>query len=81
MFDDVGKFIKELRESEYIKEREYGDISSFNFTPGAFFGKVWDEQTTKARGLFIDTRRETIVARSYDKFSTSGNVRKLNLKT
>lgn len=72
MFDDIGKFIRELRESEYIKEREYGDISSFNFTPGAFFGKVWDEQTTKARGLFIDTRRETIVARSYDKFFNIG---------
>lgn len=72
MFYDVGNLIKDLRDSEYIKERSYGDISSFNFTPGAFFGKVWDEQTTKARGLFIDTRRETIVARSYDKFFNIG---------
>lgn len=63
--DDI---VKQLRNSPYVKEKKMGNISSFNFTQRAFFNKQWDEQTTKARGLFIDTRDNSIAMRGYDKF-------------
>ncbi len=44
-----------LRANRYIREKKFGNISSFNFTSKAFYDKVWDEQTTKARGLYLDT--------------------------
>lgn len=61
-------FIDRLRSSPYIRERRFGDISSFNFTRQAFYSGHWNELTMKARGLFINTRTEQIVARGYDKF-------------
>ena len=63
--DDI---VKQLRANPFVKEKEMGNISSFNFTRDAFYKKHWDEQTTKARGLFIDTRDNSIVSRGYNKF-------------
>ena len=57
-----------LRSNKYIQEKKFGNISSFNFTNKAFYNKVWDEQTTKARGLYLDTIKGEVVARSYEKF-------------
>lgn len=57
-----------LRGNPYIREKRFGNISSFNFTAKAFYDKAWDEQTIKARGLYIDTLKGKIVARSYEKF-------------
>ena len=57
-----------LRANRYIQEKKFGNISSFNFTEKAFFNKVWDEQTVRARGLYVDTIKGEVVARSYDKF-------------
>lgn len=51
-----------------MQEKKYGNISSFNFTKTAFYDKVWDEQTTKARGLYINIPKQKVVARAYDKF-------------
>lgn len=64
----VGDLILELRRNRYIQEKKYGNISSFNFTKTAFYDKVWDEQTTKARGLYINVPQQKVVARAYDKF-------------
>lgn len=47
-------------------------ISAFNFSKQAFWGKNWTEMTTHTRGLFIDTSRLTIAARSYPKFFNHG---------
>ena len=66
--DSVGDAILALRSNKFVSEKQYGDISSFNFTKQAFFDKVWDEQTTRARGLYIDIPHQRIVARAYDKF-------------
>lgn len=63
-----GDVVTQLRNSPYVKERVMGNISSFNFTRDAFYNKVWNEQTTKARGLFIDTRDGSVSARGYNKF-------------
>lgn len=64
----VGDAIIALRKNRFVQEKKYGNISSFNFTKTAFYDKVWDEQTTKARGLYIDIQRQKVAARAYDKF-------------
>lgn len=66
--NSVGDIIIALRSNPYIQEKEFGNISSFNFTKKAFYEKVWDEQTTKARGLYLDTVKGKVAARAYDKF-------------
>lgn len=64
----VGDTVLQLRDNKYIQERQFGNISSFNFTPKAFYDKVWNQQTTKARGLYVNIPKQTVVARAYDKF-------------
>lgn len=64
----ISTLIDILRNNKYINEREQGDISSFNFTKDAFDKKIWNDQTCKARGLFIDTKNNRIQARGYLKF-------------
>lgn len=66
--NSVGDMILAMRENKFVGEKQFGNISSFNFTKNAFYDKVWDKQTTKARGLFVNIPRQKIVARSYDKF-------------
>lgn len=68
----VSTWVSELQNNKYIKEKKFGNISSFNFTRKAFNKRYWDEQTTKARGLYINTHTNKIVARSYDKFFNVG---------
>lgn len=60
--------VNEMRHNKFIQEKKFGNISSFNFTRDAFYDKKWNEQTIKARGLFIDTALGKVVARSYPKF-------------
>lgn len=69
-YSSVGMYVQELRNSKFIQEKimEDTDVSSFNFTRNAFDKGIWGGLTTKARGLFIDTKNEKIQARSYDKF-------------
>ena len=57
-----------LRSSELIREVKFGNISSFNFTRKAFNNKEWNNETIKARGLYVNTNTKDIVIRSYDKF-------------
>lgn len=64
----VGDAIIALRQNRYVQEKKYGNISSFNFTKTAFYDKIWDGQTTKARGLYINIPEQRVVARAYDKF-------------
>lgn len=65
----LEKIIQSLRDNRYIKEKQLeNNVSSFNFTPQAFKKKIWDEETIRARGLFINTNLNKIVARSYNKF-------------
>jgi tRNA splicing ligase len=64
----VPDTIAALRSNPYIQEKTFGNISSFNFTREAFNEQIWDEQTTRARGLYLDTVRGKVAARSYDKF-------------
>lgn len=62
-------FIEKLKNSSDIREKELGDnISSFNFTRDVFFSSRWNDLNKIARGLFINTQTNEIVARSYPKF-------------
>ena len=65
---EIKDVIEYMRASKYIQEKKFGNISSFNFTRDAFESKAWDGITTKARGLYIDTEHNEIVARGYEKF-------------
>lgn len=64
----IADTIIALRANRYIQEKKFGNISSFNFTSKAFYDRIWDEQTTKARGLYLDTVKGKVAARAYDKF-------------
>lgn len=73
VFDgEVSDSVIAMRNSKFIREKSFGDISSFNFTTKAFFDKEWNNLTTKARGLYIDTNKYEIVARGYEKFFNIG---------
>lgn len=73
-------FVNALRANPYVREKELGDnISSFNFTNKAFWRGHWDNKTVKARGLFIDTKSNKIVARGYEKFFTLAEHKRLGL--
>ena len=65
---EIEALVSELRSNKFIQEKQFGNISSFNFTRDAFYKKKWDKSTTKARGLFIDTKRNCIQCRGYEKF-------------
>ena len=76
--------VEELRNNKYIKERAFGNISSFNFTRDAFEGSVWNDQTIMSRGLYINTVTNKIVARGFNKFFNIGEREETqleNLKT
>ena len=67
--ENAYALIENLRRNKYIFEKKLGDnLSSFNFSKEAFYNKVWNNMTTQARGLFIDTKNYLVVARSYNKF-------------
>ena len=67
--NNVADAIIALRNNKYIAEKQFRNISSFNFTHEAFYEKEWNEQTVKARGLFLDTSEKCrVVGRAYEKF-------------
>ena len=68
MLKSVGDMVLGLRQNRFVQEKQYGNISSFNFTRDAFYDKVWNLQTMKARGLYVNIPEQRIVARSYKKF-------------
>jgi len=80
--ETVADAIAYLRNNKYVKEKPLGDgISSFNFTRDAFYKGNWNRQTILARGLFIDTVNNKIMARSYEKFFNINEVRATELAT
>lgn len=67
--DTIEETIIYLRNNRFVAEKDLGNgISSFNFTREAFYKANWTKQTILARGLFIDTINNKIIARSYEKF-------------
>jgi len=69
------EIIESLRNNAYVKEKDCGNnVHSFNFTRKAFYKKVWNAQTVRARGLFVNVNTDEIVARSYNKFFNLGEM-------
>lgn len=64
----MREYIEELRKNKGVREKVFGNISSFNFKRKVFYNRKWNDMTIQARGLFIDTEDERIVARGYNKF-------------
>lgn len=61
--------INELDNSTLIHKKDLGEgIVSYNFTREAFFSQKWNKLTTTARGLFVDSKTNKVIARSYPKF-------------
>lgn len=59
--------------SPYIKVKpQPHHAMSLNFTRKAFKKKIWDKQTIRARGLFIDQTSGDVLIRSYNKFFNVG---------
>lgn len=70
--NSMADVLHALRNNKYIMEKKFGNISSFNYTDEAFYDKVWNSQTIKARGLYLDTAKGKVAARAYDKFFNIG---------
>ena len=67
--ETIEEAITYLRNNKFINEKSLADgISSFNFSREAFIKGNWNRQTVLARGLFIDTINNRVMARSYQKF-------------
>lgn len=78
--ETVEEAISYLRNNKFIQEKQLGKgISSFNFTRDAFYKGNWNKQTILARGLFIDTEENKIIARSYEKFFRINEVHETEL--
>ena len=78
--ETVKDAITYLRENQFINERKLANgISSFNFSREAFYSANWNRQTILARGLFIDTENNKIMARSYEKFFKINETKATNL--
>ena len=65
---EIRNLVRTFRRSKYVVEKQFGNISSFNFSRQAFDEKIWTDSTTKARGLYIDTLQNKIFCRGYEKF-------------
>ena len=68
LLDEADLIVKQLNESKYVRRKDFGDISSYNFTQEAFKKGKWNEQTCKARGLFVYNSTNEVALRSYKKF-------------
>lgn len=58
----------DMRHNTLIKEKVFDEISSFNFTRDAFTKGIWNDQTIKARGLYLNNETGKVICRGYEKF-------------
>jgi predicted kinase/UDP-2,3-diacylglucosamine pyrophosphatase LpxH len=81
-FPENTEFLEYLRSHKHINERVLlGNISSFNFSRELFQSKNWNDQTIKARGLFLNITTQEIIIRSYNKFFNINEMPESSLKT
>ena len=66
--------LNEMANNDLVRVKESGvpGVVACNFTRKAFYKGAWDEQTVRARGLFLDKNTGAVVARGYDKFFNVG---------
>lgn len=69
----MNKFLNELKNNPYVREKDLGNgVCSYNYSNKAFYEGVWNNVTEKARGFFVESETEKVVARSFDKFFAVG---------
>lgn len=58
-----------MNKNKFIDKKVLADdVISYNFSRKAFERRIWNDVTVKARGLFIDSLTDDVVARGYKKF-------------
>lgn len=70
ILDSSDNLLEQMRMNPYVKVKEVNgerDVYACNFTRQAFTNHVWNEYTSKARGLFLDAKGD-VVMRGFDKF-------------
>lgn len=72
--DNGTNLLDAMASNELVRVKESGipGVVACNFTRKAFYKGAWDEQTVRARGLFLDKNTGEVVARGYDKFFNVG---------
>lgn len=72
--DSGTNLLNEMANNDLVRVKESGvpGVVACNFTRKAFYKGAWDEQTVRARGLFLDKNTGAVVARGYDKFFNIG---------
>lgn len=78
---EIRNLVRTFRKNKYVVEKQFGNISSFNFSRQAFNEKIWTDATTKARGLYIDTLQNKIFCRGYEKFFKINETEETKLPT
>ena len=80
VFHSDNEFIQRLNDSPLVAKKCLKDgVVSFNFTRDAFNDSRWNELTVKARGLFIDSQTDDIVARGFVKFFEVNSVKETTI--
>ena len=80
VFNSDNVFIQRLNDSNLVNKKCLKDgVVSFNFTRDAFDDSKWNELTVKARGLFIDSQTDDIVARGFVKFFQVNEVKETTI--
>lgn len=72
--DNGANLLNAMANNDLVRVKESGvpGVVACNFTRKAFYKGAWDEQTVRARGLFLDKATGAVVARGYDKFFNVG---------
>jgi predicted kinase len=67
--------ISTMKSNKLIEVKQLkNNVISLNFGDEAFQQGIWNDQTTKARGLFFSNSLQKIIARGYDKFFNLGEM-------
>ncbi len=67
------ELVNRMKQSSLIEIKKLkNNVISLNFGDTAFQKGIWNDETTKARGLFFDDAQQKIIARGYDKFFNLG---------
>lgn len=69
----MTNLLERMRSHPHIRVNEtMPGVFACNFTRKAFYKGIWDQQTVKARGLFLD-KDGNVLARGFDKFFGIGD--------
>lgn len=71
---DVWK-LQEMIDQGYVRygtHNEFPELRIYEYTRSAMFDKVWNDVTTKTRGLIVNWDTKEVLARPFDKFFNYG---------